>query len=174
MRSIKDRSEKNNKGITFVSNTEGNHSDKEESLSDVISLLRKKFNNSLKNLDRKWRTNVEDKGYDISSQSTCKGIQCFECERYGHFKTECPTFLKKHELGLSITWYESENDSDEENANKVMAYICKHDAKGESSDDNLSDEEIDASFRLLITKWEETCIEIERQNKTISVLCKDK
>lgn len=54
-----------NTGIAFVSNTEGNHSDKEESLSDVITLLGKKFNNSLKNLDRNWRTNVKDKGSDI-------------------------------------------------------------------------------------------------------------
>lgn len=78
--------------------------------------------------------------------------------------------MKKHKLGLSITWSESNNDNDEEKANKVMAYIGKHDVKGESSDRGLSDEKIVYSFRILITKWEEACIKIERPKKTISVI----
>lgn len=63
---INDMLEKKNKGITLVSNTDGNHSDKEESLLDVINLLGKKLNNSLENLDRKWKKNSKDKGPDTS------------------------------------------------------------------------------------------------------------
>lgn len=51
-----------------------------------------------------------------------------------------------------MPWFESDNDSDQDNPNKVMACIGKHDVKGESCDDGLSDEEIIVSFRLLITK----------------------
>lgn len=40
-----DISEKMNKGITFVYNTEGVHGDKEESLLDSITLLGKKSSN---------------------------------------------------------------------------------------------------------------------------------
>lgn len=55
-----------------------------------------------------------------------------------------------------------------------MAYIGKPDVKGKSSDEDLSDEAIDASFRILNTKWEEACNEIEIQKKRISVLHQDK
>lgn len=82
--------------------------------------------------------------------------------------------MKKHKLGLSITWYEFDKDSDEENANKVISYISKNDAKGESYDDDLSDEEIPISFRILVTKWEGACIELERQKKEIRLIHQDK
>lgn len=45
--SIIDRSEKKNKGITFVSNSKGSHSDKEESQTDIIILLGKKVQHLL-------------------------------------------------------------------------------------------------------------------------------
>lgn len=46
--SIHERSEKTNKGITFVSNIEGDQGDKEESVSDDIALLGKKVQQILK------------------------------------------------------------------------------------------------------------------------------
>lgn len=63
--------EKKDKGIAFVSNIEeeGSRDDKEESLLDVMALLGKKFNNSWKYLDTKWRTNVQDKISNISPQN---------------------------------------------------------------------------------------------------------
>ena len=74
-------------------------------------------------------------------------------------------------MGLSITWFVSDNDSDEENTNKVIAYIGKHDFEGESCDEDIYGEEITVSFRLLITKC---CIDLERQKKIISFLHQDK
>lgn len=56
--SINERSGKKNKMITFVSNTEGDQGHKEECHSDVIDLLGGNSNQSLKNLDRKWMSNV--------------------------------------------------------------------------------------------------------------------
>lgn len=48
----------------FVSNAEESLGDKEENLSDDIALLSKRFNNSLKYLNRKGRANVQDKRSD--------------------------------------------------------------------------------------------------------------
>lgn len=58
--SINERSEKKNKKITFVSNIEGDQGDKEDSFSGAITLLGKNFNQSLKNLDKKWRSNKDN------------------------------------------------------------------------------------------------------------------
>lgn len=65
---INDRDEKNNKGITFVSNTREEESpyDKKERMSHDIALLGGEINNSLKYLVRKWRTIIQYKRSYIS------------------------------------------------------------------------------------------------------------
>lgn len=91
------------KSIAFVSNTEEATSQgvKEKSLEDDISLLRKKFNKTLKYLDKKWMTNVSDQRSNTISQdndrnkvnpNSGKGNQCFECGGYGHIRTDALTF----------------------------------------------------------------------------------
>jgi hypothetical protein len=55
-------------------------------------------------MDRRPKTNVKDIPFDISKNTRkpksddkpnqSKGIQCHECEGFGHIKLECPTFLK--------------------------------------------------------------------------------
>lgn len=52
---INDNSEKNNKSITFISNTKEDkyQGESEESLSGATTLVGRKFNKSLRRLDRK-------------------------------------------------------------------------------------------------------------------------
>lgn len=77
-------------------------------------------------MDRKWRTKVADKvsdnfkkidprhkSNDEYKPNTGKGIQYFECEGFGHIKTEFSTFLKKQKKVLSNTWYDFDNESEE-------------------------------------------------------------
>ncbi|MCI37797.1 gag-protease polyprotein, partial [Trifolium medium] len=106
------RSEKKNKSIAFMSNTDDEelHNDMEsdESISDAIVLLERQFNKVLKRMDRRPRTNAKRFSQDISRNtstqrkprtdekpSQSKDVQCHECEGYGHIKTECATYLKK-------------------------------------------------------------------------------
>lgn len=67
-----DISEKKNKRITFASNTEENGNQGEEILSEAISLVERKFNKSLRRLDRNSRTNVPNKVSNISPLSKRK------------------------------------------------------------------------------------------------------
>lgn len=68
--------------------------------SDAISFIGRKLNKSLRSLDRRWRTNVQDKMSDISllsksnNEDKPKRVKCFEYEGFGHIKTECPNFLR--------------------------------------------------------------------------------
>lgn len=59
--SFNERSEKKNKGISFVSYTEedGIQGGKVENWVEDISRLGRKVNNSLKNLDKKWRPVIQ-------------------------------------------------------------------------------------------------------------------
>ncbi|MCI63402.1 gag-protease polyprotein, partial [Trifolium medium] len=59
-------------------------------------------------MDRRPRTNAKHISQDISRNTSTqrkpktyekpnkgKGVQCHECEGYGHIRTECATYLKK-------------------------------------------------------------------------------
>ena len=46
-----------------------------------------------------------------------KGIQCHECDGYGHIRTECSIFLKKQKESLAVSWsdgYELEEEGKNE------------------------------------------------------------
>ncbi|KAK2388682.1 gag-protease polyprotein [Trifolium repens] len=116
-----DKIEKKGKSIAFTSNTDYEEVD-EEDISDDIALLGRQFNKILKNVDRRPRRNVQHiqpdiskqgntsaktKAYDKTNQS--KGVQCHECEGYGHNRSECATYLKKQKKGLSVYWSDEDD-----------------------------------------------------------------
>jgi hypothetical protein len=69
-----------------------------------------------------------------------RDVQCHECEGYGHFRSECATYLKKQKKGLYVS-LSDENDSENEMVNKasnhvsVMTGVC-------FSDNGSCDEEL--------------------------------
>lgn len=58
---LNDRSKKKKKSIGFVTNTEEDEHQREESFLEAISLFGRTFNKALTKLDKNWRTNVLDK-----------------------------------------------------------------------------------------------------------------
>lgn len=131
--SLNGRSKKKIKGIYFVSNTQEDkvqsNKDTEEDLLENITYVGRKFHNFLRRLDRYWMTNVQDIKSDIGSlgkileEDKDKEVRCFECEGFGHIKTECPNFQKKQKKGFTIIRYESYDESEGETANKMMPFI---------------------------------------------------
>lgn len=79
-------------------------------------------------------------------------ISCYGCEGFGHIKVECPTFLKKQKKGLSITWSGLDDEREGEITNKIMTLIGKYKYGSESSDEDISEEELVATYRLLYAK----------------------
>lgn len=73
-----------------------------------------------------------------------------------------------------MAWVDSDSQSERESANKVMSFARKYEPKSEFSDDYMIKEELDATYGLLYTKWEEACMTIENQKRTISALNKEK
>ncbi|MCI46629.1 gag-protease polyprotein, partial [Trifolium medium] len=88
--------------------------------------LERQFNEVLKKMDRRPRTNATDISHNINKNTSNqrmprtyektnqgKDVQCYECEGYGHTRTECATYLKKQKKGLTVSWSD-EDDSEEE------------------------------------------------------------
>src|ERR1044072_9023453 len=148
--SLNDKVDKKNKSIAFVSNIDEGDDDSESDFAgeftEALALLRRKFNRAFKKFDRRSRSNVTDKLSDNvkkfdNSRNACfqrkfkddekpskaKGIQCHECEGYGHIKSECPNYLKKQKKGMMVTWSDDDSDdaSEDITANVVKALWSK-------------------------------------------------
>ncbi|MCI22700.1 gag-protease polyprotein, partial [Trifolium medium] len=122
-------------------------------------------------MDKRHRTNVRNNANDISRNinfqrkskidekpNQGKGVQCHECEGYGHIRTECATYLKKRKKSLTVSWSdeeESEEEVESEVAKHVIALtgICMSDA--ESCDEELTYDELADSYKELCLKSEE-------------------
>jgi hypothetical protein len=125
--SFDDKPERKLKNLAFTS--EKIHS--EDSLSEAIALISKKFNKSLDKIQARWRTNVPDKTSNIRSLGKPKEdnfseqdmeVRCFECEGIGHIRPECPIFLRKQKKGMNVTQSDSE---EEETTNKVLTGLLE-------------------------------------------------
>ena len=57
------------------------------------------------------------------SKKQNKGIQCRECERFGHIQSECTNTLKKKGKSLKTTWSDEDSDGSEEEDDHVSNYI---------------------------------------------------
>ena len=100
-----------------------------------------------------------------------KGIQCHECEIFGHVRAECPTFLKKQKKGMSTTWSDDELEGahNDEATNYVMAFTRKCETFDEFCHDDLSYEELADSYKQLYFKCEEICQVGEGRRKSLLI-----
>jgi hypothetical protein len=182
--------EKKGKNIAFTSNTDSEEAnddlDTRGDLSDEVVLLGKQFNKILKRVDRRSRRNVEHIQPNISTQGNTsakpltekeKDVRCFECEGYGHIRTECATFLKKQKKGLAISWSDgenSDNESEDMAANHVRITTDASSSDNESSDDELTYKEVVSMNNDLFLKSEELCRTLVEQHYDVMRLKREK
>ena len=51
------------------------------------------------------------------------GQQCFGCQRYGHVKSECPTFLRSKGKAMAVTLSDDEVSDDKSSCDKDGNFI---------------------------------------------------
>jgi len=118
-----------------------------------------------------WGNLKKVKTDENSNQS--KGVQCHDCEGYGHIRTECATYLKKQKKNLDIYWSDEDNSEGEvenEYSKNVTTLTGIYMFDAESGDEKLTYEELAISYKELYTKSENICKLLEKQKKTISQL----
>ena len=111
-------------------------------------------------MDVRSKANVKNITSDISKSNNAgrrtrsdekpkegKGVQCHECDGYGHIRTECGTYLKKQKRSLAATW--SDESETEESANIVTALTGRWGSDEDSSDDEVTFEELAPTYRKL-------------------------
>ncbi|CAJ2636537.1 unnamed protein product [Trifolium pratense] len=179
-----EKMDKKNKSIAFVSNAEEedqlSDTESEQSISDAMVLLGKQFNKVLKRMDKRPKTGAADIGRNtyrnfrkpVTDEKSApnKGVQCHECEGFGHIRSECGTFLKKQKKGLTVTWSDedSEGETDTAKAIHVLTSVCTSDT--ESCEEELTFDELAESYKKLCLKSAEVCRVSEEQKETITKL----
>ncbi|KAK2442880.1 putative mitochondrial protein [Trifolium repens] len=187
---LDERGDKKNKSIAFVSNTEEEDDQiedgEEDSIADAIAMLGRQFNKVLKRVDRRNRQNGQGIRFDINKQQNIlkkskpdeknnqgKGVQCHECEGYGHIRSECGTYQKRQKKGLTVSWSDEDTDEEGESARHVTALTgtCVDVEDWDSDEDeDVSYEELASTYKDLLTRYEEMCRILEKQKKTINKL----
>jgi hypothetical protein len=156
--------EKKTKSIAFVSNTEEENSqDLDKEWANEVAMLGRQFNRLLKKIDVRSKANVKNISSDISKSNNAgrkarknekpkegKEVQYYECDGYGHIRSECGTYLKKQKMSLAATW--SDESDTEEAANLVTALTGRCESDEESSDGEVTFEELASTYRELCQK----------------------
>jgi len=105
--------------------------------------------------------------------SQYKGVQCHECEGYGHIRTKCATFLKKQKKSLAVSWSYGDDSDDEvkaKSANHVSALTGRIMLDTESCEEEMSYDELVVSYYDLTAKNAELTQKVEEQVKEIAQL----
>lgn len=69
---------------------------------------------------------------------------------------------------MSATWCDSEDENEEKTTNRVMTFTGKYKSDSEANDEDISDEELVETYKILYSKWKEACIVGDKLKKNIS------
>ncbi|GAV74239.1 zf-CCHC domain-containing protein/UBN2 domain-containing protein, partial [Cephalotus follicularis] len=98
---------------------------------------------------------------------------CFECNKLGHIKTDCPQIRKKKfsKKKALKAWHLSDDDSSDEEVTEQVANLCFM----ASSDNEDSDNEVDDSYTFgeLQFAFDELLIEFKKKSSQYSSLKKN-
>jgi hypothetical protein len=109
--------------------------------------------------------------------SQYKGVQCHECEGYGHIRTKCATFNKKQKKSLIVSWSdddESEKGVENESTKHVAALTGRVLSDDESCHEDLVYDELVVSYKKLNDKNTDTCKQLEKQKNITNQLEKER
>ncbi|GAV81980.1 zf-CCHC domain-containing protein/UBN2 domain-containing protein, partial [Cephalotus follicularis] len=100
---------------------------------------------------------------------------CYECNKPGHFKSECPNLKKKEQFkkkneyfkkkkAMVATWSDSDPSSSEEESDEDVAHIAYMAIEDEEEDEvNFSFDELQIAYEKLYIEYENVCL----KNKTL-------
>src|SRR3954464_7069640 len=134
----------------FQAKEEDPEESESEEEEDELSMISRRLNQLWKTKQRKFRGFRSSKRFEHGEssderRSDKKKVMCYECNEPGHFRNECPSLQKENpkkkfhkKKGLMATWDESEDDSEDEQAN--CALMATEVDRSESTSESDSEE----------------------------------
>src|SRR3954469_10180299 len=159
---------------------EESESEEEE---DELSMISRRLNQLWKTKQRKFRGFRSSKRFEHGEssderRSDKKKAMCYECNEPGHFRSECPSLQKENpkkkfhkKKGLMATWDESEDESDDEQANCALMATEVDGSESTSESDSeevfseLSRDELVSGLTELLESKSQICIKYKKLKK---------
>ena len=139
------KTEKKHKGVALKGSIHKQkdqvYSDSDSDIDDTIAMLARNYSRVMKRFNQMNEKNVSQDVKDKFQQrfqkdanphrnsdsgdrpGKGKGIQCHECEGFGHIQKECPNFLKKQKKGYNTTLSDEEDEnSDSDQIRNFVAF----------------------------------------------------
>ena len=165
------------KSIALKSSKEKKESSDDE--DDEMALLTKNFQKYIKKLGNKKAISKNPKGnFSKPFETNKKGIQCRECEGFGHIQSECANTLKKKKV-MTATWSDQDSEQSDEEENSVALtsvhkgivfnykdVLClnnsvqnNENSDNDSDDSDLDEESLKESYKIMYDQWLKVCSE---------------
>ncbi|GAV60624.1 LOW QUALITY PROTEIN: zf-CCHC domain-containing protein/UBN2 domain-containing protein, partial [Cephalotus follicularis] len=108
---------------------------------------------------------------------------CYECQKPGHFKNECPNLKKKERLNKEkskkkkafvATWDDSDPSSSEEESDEEVANIAFMEIEEEDEDEvNFTFDELQIAYENLFNEYENVCLRNKSLKKMSTSMSKE-
>ncbi|GAV80484.1 zf-CCHC domain-containing protein/UBN2 domain-containing protein, partial [Cephalotus follicularis] len=125
----------------------------------------------LRRLPKSWTPKAFKKGFLQDEEEPT----CYECNKPGHFKNECPNIKKKEPFkkkndyfkkkkAMVATWSDSDPSTSEEESDEEVAHIAYRAIEDEEEHEvNFSFDELQNAYEKLYVEYESVCL----KNKTL-------
>ncbi|GAV81500.1 zf-CCHC domain-containing protein/UBN2 domain-containing protein [Cephalotus follicularis] len=137
--------------------------------NEELALITRKFKKFLSS-KKKFGGKPNKKIYQKGEPSKLEEIICFECNKPGHYKSDCPRLkkkdlLKKKKKAMIVTWDDSDESSTDEDSNEEVAQralITLEEEEEEESDEVTYDELV-----LVVEKYGSMIASLKKKVKTL-------
>ncbi|GAV77207.1 DUF4219 domain-containing protein/UBN2 domain-containing protein [Cephalotus follicularis] len=166
-----EQDKKKKKVIAFKSSTTDSS---EEEIDDEMALITRRFKKYL--AKKKFGNKHFKKTFPSKSETKKEEIVFFECNKPGHYKSECPRLKKakdtiKKKKAMLATWSDSDESSSEEEEDHEVAQIALMAINDSDKDEDEDEDENEVSE--LLELLEKFSLENASFKKTIKALNKE-
>ncbi|GAV90807.1 zf-CCHC domain-containing protein/UBN2 domain-containing protein, partial [Cephalotus follicularis] len=144
-----EQDKKKKKVIAFKSSTPDSS---DEESDDEMDLITRRFKKYL--AKKKFGNKHFKKTFPSKSKTKKEEIVCFECNKPGHYKSECPRLKKekdtiKKKKAMLATWSDSDESSSEEEEDQEVAQIALMAINNSDQDEDEDENEVSELLELL-------------------------
>ncbi|GAV61113.1 zf-CCHC domain-containing protein/DUF4219 domain-containing protein/UBN2 domain-containing protein [Cephalotus follicularis] len=164
-----EKDKKKKKKIVAFKSSQIEDSEDDDDDDEELALITRKFKKFLaskKKFGGKQNKKIHQKGESRKLEE----IICFECNKPGHYKSDCPRLkkkdlLKKKKKAMIATWDDSDESSSDEDSNEEVAQIAL--MALEEKEEEESDEVTYDELVLIVEKYSSMIASLKKKVKTL-------
>ncbi|GAV57790.1 zf-CCHC domain-containing protein/UBN2 domain-containing protein [Cephalotus follicularis] len=165
-----DDEEKEKKKKKIIALKSSQTEDSEDDDDEELAFITRRFKKFLAG-KKKFGGRPNKKSHQKGEASKIEEIICYECNKPGHYKSDCPRLkkkdlVKKKKKAMIATWDDSDESSSDEDTNEEVAQIALmalDDQEEEENDEVTYDELV-----LLVEKYSSMITSLKKKVKTLT------